>query len=65
MEGDATLHRRLEVFETHKKTVLDKIAELETYMKKIDFKIWYYKTAIDAGTAAVYAQNDCAFAEGE
>jgi len=63
MEGDATLNERLEVFEAHKKAVTEKIAELETYMHKIDYKIWFYKTAIGAGTEAALAQNNCVFAE--
>lgn len=61
MEGDVTLKQRLEVFETHKKFVAEKMAELEEYMQKIDYKIWYYKKAIDVGTAAVNAQNNCVF----
>ncbi len=65
MEGDATLNERLEVFETHKKVVMEKIAELEKYMRKIDFKILYYKTAIEHGTEAVHAQADCGFEDLE
>jgi len=63
MEGDVTLNERLEVFEAHKKVVTEKIAELETYMQKIDYKIWFYKSAIVAGTEAVLSQNNCVFAE--
>ncbi|WP_258297246.1 MerR family transcriptional regulator [Paenibacillus peoriae] len=63
MEGDPTLYQRLEVFETHKRAVIEKITELEKYMEKIDYKIWYYKTAINAGTEAVHSQQTCALAE--
>jgi DNA-binding transcriptional MerR regulator len=59
MEGDVTLNKRLDVFETHKKVVEDKIAELERYLQKIEYKVWYYKTAIASGTTAVHAQTDC------
>ncbi|GGG53066.1 MerR family transcriptional regulator [Paenibacillus radicis (ex Gao et al. 2016)] len=59
MEGDATLTERLETFEAHKKAVLEKLNELTKYLKKIDFKIDYYKTAIDAGTEAIHAQTNC------
>jgi DNA-binding transcriptional MerR regulator len=65
IEGDATLKQRLEVFETHKNVVLEKIAELETYLEKIDYKIWYYKTAIDSGTTAIHSQNNCVWTEEE
>ncbi|ASR45507.1 MerR family transcriptional regulator [Paenibacillus kribbensis] len=63
MEGDATLRQRLEVFENHKKTVNDKISELNKYMEKIDYKIWYYQTAIDAGSEAIHSQQPCKLVE--
>jgi len=63
MEGDTTLQQRLEVFEAHKKMVAEKMAEMEQYMKKIDYKIWYYETAIESGTTAVHEQNNCVFTE--
>ncbi|WP_058304416.1 MerR family transcriptional regulator [Gorillibacterium timonense] len=65
MEGDGTLQQRLEVFEIHKKAVMEKIAELEKYMEKIEYKIWYFKTAIDYGTEAVHSQNKCVLADDE
>lgn len=63
MEGDTTLHERLDVFENHKQAVIDKIAELEMYLDKIDYKIWYYKTAIESGTVAVHTGDNCVFTE--
>jgi hypothetical protein len=30
---------------------------------KIDYKIWYYKSAIDAGTEAKHSQQPCVLAE--
>ncbi|SFI41201.1 DNA-binding transcriptional regulator, MerR family [Paenibacillus sp. UNC496MF] len=63
MEGDDTLKQRLGVFETHRNAVLEKIAELQGYMNKIDDKIRYYKTAIAHGTTAVHAETDCVFTE--
>lgn len=53
-EGDPTLERRLQVFRQQKKAVEKQIAELEDYMKKIDYKIWYYETAVEAGTEEVH-----------
>ncbi|MBO7743045.1 MerR family transcriptional regulator [Paenibacillus sp. MWE-103] len=63
MEGDDTLKQRLAVFKNHRNAVLEKIAELQGYMSKIDQKIWYYKTAIAHGTTAVHAETDCVFTE--
>lgn len=65
MEGDTTLNERLAVFETHKKFVAEKMAELEEYMKKIDYKIWYYKTAIEFGSTEIHSQNNCVWSEEE
>ncbi|MBP2651393.1 MAG: MerR family transcriptional regulator [Firmicutes bacterium] len=59
LEGDATLERRLNVFVEHKKEVNAQIAALKEYMKKIDYKIWYYETAISAGTEAVHNGEKC------
>ncbi|WP_025679229.1 MerR family transcriptional regulator [Paenibacillus massiliensis] len=63
MEGDTTLDRRLEVFEEHKRSVTNKIAELNKHMEKIDYKIRYYQTAIEAGTEAIHAQQTCVLSE--
>lgn len=58
-QGDTTLQERLEVFIAHKKAVQEKMEEFEKYMKKIDYKIWYYTTAVEAGTEAIHTNNSC------
>ncbi|MFF2480008.1 MerR family transcriptional regulator [Paenibacillus sp. NPDC058071] len=63
MKGDTTLKERLEVFETHKLAVLNQIEEMQSYLQKIDYKIWYYKTAISHGTTAALPQDNCIFVE--
>ncbi|WP_263559837.1 MerR family transcriptional regulator [Paenibacillus polymyxa] len=65
MEGDSTLDQRLGVFEEHKKVVMKKVSELMKHIEKIDYKIWYYKTAIEAGTEAIHKENTCVLAEQE
>lgn len=59
LEGDATLEKRLEVFTHQKASVEKQIEELQTYLKKIEYKIWYYQTAVAAGTEAVHAKGKC------
>lgn len=54
MEGDSTLTNRLEVFTEQKRRVLEQISLLQKHMKKIEHKIWYYKTAVDAGTETIH-----------
>ncbi len=59
LEGDATLEKRLEVFTHQKASVEKQIEELQTYLKKIEYKIWYYQTAVAAGTEAVHRKGQC------
>lgn len=55
-EGDASLKQRYEMFLERKAAVEKQIEELEKAKKTIEFKCWYYKTALDAGTEAVHDQ---------
>lgn len=57
--GDSTIDQRLELFLEQKKKVLLQLKELKKHLKKIDYKIWYYQTAKDAGTLAVHDKNKC------
>lgn len=57
MKGDKTLKTRLEIMREHKKTMQAKLAEIKRYMKVIDYKLWYYETAIAAGTEAIHKKN--------
>jgi DNA-binding transcriptional MerR regulator len=56
-EGDSTLQERLEIFLERKEAVQKQIEELNKVMKTINHKIWYYETAIEAGTEAIHYQN--------
>lgn len=58
-EGDSTLNERLEIFLERKEAVQKQIEELNKVMKTINHKIWYYETAIDAGTEAVHKDPKC------
>lgn len=54
MKGDKTLERRLEIMRKHKKVMQEKLALIRRHMKKIDYKLWYYETAIAAGTESIH-----------
>ncbi len=54
MQGDDTLQARLDIFKRHKDSVLKKMEELTSHIQKIDYKIWYYSTAVEAGTEAIH-----------
>jgi DNA-binding transcriptional MerR regulator len=56
-EGDSTLQERLEIFFERKKAVQAQLEELNKIMETINHKIWYYETAIEAGTEAIHKQN--------
>jgi DNA-binding transcriptional MerR regulator len=56
-EGDSTLQERLDIFLERKEAVEKQMEELNKVMETINYKVWYYKTAIEAGTEAVHKQN--------
>jgi DNA-binding transcriptional MerR regulator len=56
-EGDTSLQERLEIFFERKEAVQKQMEELNKVMETINHKIWYYETAIEAGTEAVHRQN--------
>ena len=51
--GDATLSARLALFKDRRKTILAEIEQLQKTLSVVDFKCWYYQTALDAGTEEV------------
>lgn len=55
--GDNTLQERLEIFLERKEAVQKQMEELNKVMETINHKIWYYETAIGAGTEAVHKKN--------
>jgi DNA-binding transcriptional MerR regulator len=56
-EGDKTLQKRHDMFVEKKADTLRQIAELKQCLKKLDYKLWYYDTALKAGTEAVHKQQ--------
>jgi DNA-binding transcriptional MerR regulator len=56
-QGDTSLHERLDIFFERKEAVQKQMEELNKVMETINHKIWYYETAIEAGTEEVHKQN--------
>lgn len=52
--GDSTLKERYEMFLERKEAVEAQILELQKALDRINYKCWYYKTALDAGTLKVH-----------
>jgi DNA-binding transcriptional MerR regulator len=55
---DRTLRERLEIFLERKESVKKQMEELNKVMETINHKIWYYETAIEAGTEAIHKKNE-------
>lgn len=49
-EGDATLQKRLDLFLRQREQVLEQIEKLNQSLDRIDYKIWHYRTSVEAGT---------------
>lgn len=54
-EGDNSLQERYALFLDRKAAVQKQIEKLKKIEKVIDFKCWYYQTAIEAGTEKIHA----------
>lgn len=51
--GDSTLQARYEMILEQKSVIQDQINDLYNCLKEFEYKEWYYKTAIQAGTEKV------------
>ena len=56
-QGDDSLQERYDMFLERKRSVEQQIKELEDVLKVINYKCWYYETAIEAGTEKIHTQN--------
>lgn len=50
VEGDSTLAQRLELFREQKRQLEKQMEQLRKTMETLDFKCWYYETALAAGS---------------
>jgi len=57
-EGDASLQKRYDLFLKRRKAAQQQMEELQKQLKIIDYKCWYYETAIEAGTEDVHHQHN-------
>ncbi|MGN1000041.1 MAG: MerR family transcriptional regulator [Faecousia sp.] len=53
MQGDATIESRLKMICRQREAVREQMAQLQKTLDTLDFKIWYYETAKEAGTTSV------------
>lgn len=51
-EGDSSLAKRSKLFHERKETVLAQMAEMQKVLDVINYKCWYYDTAVAEGSEA-------------
>lgn len=56
-KGDESLNERLEIIKAHKEKMNIQMTKLQQHMEKIDYKLWYYSTAVEAGTEAIHKEQ--------
>ncbi len=49
-KGDDTLEERYKIIQDQRQFVLDQIEQLQYFLSELDFKDWYYQTALRKGT---------------
>lgn len=54
LEGDATIHERLQLIRRQRDAVQEQIRQLNQTLLRLNYKEWYYETAETAGTCAVH-----------
>ena len=57
-KGDDTLQERYEIIKAQRQFVLDQIEQLQYYLEELDFKDWYYNTALAAGSESAINLDD-------
>ena len=50
IQGDSTIHERLELFQRQRKILQAQMASLQRTLDVLDYKCWYYETAEEAGS---------------
>ena len=56
-----SLQERYHLFVERKKVVEEQMAELQKQMDIIDYKLWYYQTAIEAGTEDIHKDKNISY----
>ena len=54
MIGDSTLEKRNIIISEHRNAIESKIQELTNILEAMDYKKWYYETAVKAGTTKIF-----------
>lgn len=53
LQGDETIAPRLAMFRHQREVLKQQMEELQRTMQMVDYKCWYYETALEAGTVDI------------
>ncbi len=53
-KGDSTINERLSLIERQRQSVIEQIEQLNSTLKTLNYKKWYYETAKKAGTCSIH-----------
>lgn len=53
-QGDSTISQRKALFAKRREVVLEQIRELQSTLDMLDYKMWFYTVAEEAGTTAIH-----------
>ena len=53
-QGDSSLQQRYDMFLERRRVVKQQMAELQKILDTVNYKCWYYETAISAGTEKIH-----------
>lgn len=56
-QGDMSLQQRYDMFQERRKAVQEQMEQLKKTMEVIEYKCWYYETALAAGTEAIHKKG--------
>ena len=56
--GDASIEERLQLIKKQQAAMAEQMESLQKIMRILDYKVWYYQTAKEAGTTAVPRERD-------
>ena len=56
-QGDASLQEHYDMFLERRKAVQKQLEELQKTLEFVEFKCWYYGTALEAGTEAIHQKK--------
>ncbi len=58
-QGDETLQARYDLIYQQKENLECQMRQLQNDMQELNYKLWYYEAALEAGTESIHAGHPC------